>query len=77
MKKLNVKEYICDKIILVIEFEKIAYILQNQDCEWNYWVNLFMVYDIDIHELNLKPFRDLKFVDEISFKYCFSLHLNI
>jgi len=27
-----------------------------------------MVYDIDIHELNLKPFTDLKFLDEISFK---------
>jgi hypothetical protein len=29
-----------------------------------------MVYDIDIHELNLKPFRDLKFLDKISFKKC-------
>jgi len=27
-----------------------------------------MVYDIDIHELNLRPFKDLKFLDEISFK---------
>jgi hypothetical protein len=32
----------------------------------------FMVYDIDIHELNLRPCRDLKFLDEISFKkMCF------
>ncbi len=54
-------EYICDKIIFVIEFEKIAYVLQNQGCEWNSWVNIFMVYDIDIHELNLRPFKDLKF----------------
>jgi hypothetical protein len=29
-----------------------------------------MVYDINIHELNLEPFRDLKFLDEISFKTC-------
>jgi hypothetical protein len=29
---------------------------------------IFMVYDIDIHELNLGPFRDLKFLDEISLK---------
>jgi phage-related protein len=31
-----------------------------------------MVYDIDIdiHELNLRPFRNLKFLDEISFKKC-------
>jgi hypothetical protein len=32
----------------------------------------FMVYDIDIHELNIKPFKDLKFLDEISFRnVCF------
>jgi hypothetical protein len=30
------------------------------------WIFL-MVYDIDIHELNLGPFKDLKFLDEISF----------
>jgi Fe-S-cluster containining protein len=29
-----------------------------------------MVYDIDIHELNLGLFKDLKFLDEISFKKC-------
>jgi hypothetical protein len=29
-----------------------------------------MVFDIDIHELNLRPLRDLKFLDEISFKKC-------
>ncbi len=33
-------------------------------------MNFFMLYDIDIHELNLGPFRDLKFLDEISFKKC-------
>jgi len=27
-----------------------------------------MVYDIDIHELNFGPFKDLKFLDEISLK---------
>jgi hypothetical protein len=30
----------------------------------------FILYDIDIHELNLRPFRDLKFLDEISLKKC-------
>jgi hypothetical protein len=34
-------------------------------------VNFFMVYDIDIHELNLRPFRNLKNLDEISFKILF------
>jgi hypothetical protein len=29
-----------------------------------------MVYDIDIHELNLGLFKYLKFLDEISFKKC-------
>jgi hypothetical protein len=31
----------------------------------------FMVYDIDIHQLNLGQFGNLKFLDEISFKQCF------
>ncbi len=29
-----------------------------------------MVYDIDIHELNLRPFINLKNLEEISFKKC-------
>ncbi len=32
------------------------------------WVNFFMVYDIDIHKLNLKPFKIFMFLDEISLK---------
>ncbi len=59
-------EDICDKVILVTQFENFAYILQNQGYEWNFWVNFFMVYDIDIHELNLGPLKDLKFLDENS-----------
>jgi hypothetical protein len=37
------------------------------------WI-FFMVYAIDIHELNLRPFRDLKFLDEISLKNVCFLH---
>jgi hypothetical protein len=33
-----------------------------------------MVYDIDIHQLNLGQFRNLKFLDEIPFKKCVFLH---
>jgi len=55
-EKLECMEYICDKIIHVTKFEKIAYIFQNKRCEWNSWVNFFMIYDIDMHELNLGPF---------------------
>jgi len=41
------------------------------------WI-FFMVYDIDIHELNIGPFRDLKFLDEISLKkMCFLLVFRI
>ncbi len=35
----------------------------------------FMVYDIDMHQLNLIPFKNLKFLDEILFKNCVLLHL--
>jgi hypothetical protein len=31
--------------------------------------------DIDIHQLNLEQFRNLNFLDEISFKKCVFLHL--
>jgi hypothetical protein len=31
---------------------------------------IFIFYDIDIHKLNVGPFRGLKFLDEISFKKC-------
>jgi hypothetical protein len=36
----------------------------------------FMVYDIDIHELNLGSFKDLKFLDEISLKNVCLLHFE-
>ncbi len=37
---------------------------------------IFMVYDIDIDKLNLGPFRNFKFLDEISFKYVFFAFMN-
>jgi hypothetical protein len=37
-------------------------------------VNFLMVHDIDIHQLNLEQFKNLKFVDEIQFKKCVFLH---
>ncbi len=36
--------------------------------------DFFMVCDIDIHESNLGPYKDLKFWDEISFKKVCFLH---
>ncbi len=37
-------------------------------------MNFFMVYDIDIHQLNLEKIRNLKLLDEIPFKNCVFLH---
>jgi hypothetical protein len=59
-------EYICDKIIFITKFE----ILHIYISKLGLWVEFllvkfFMVNDIDIHQLNLGPF---KFLDEISFK---------
>ncbi len=39
-------------------------------------MNCFIVYDFDIHELNLGPFKDLNVLDEISFKKCVFAFLN-
>jgi hypothetical protein len=36
-----------------------------------------MVYDIDVHELKLGPFKDLKFLDETSLKNVCFLHFWI
>jgi hypothetical protein len=35
-----------------------------------------MVYDIDIHQLNLEKFKNLKLLDEIPLKKYVSLHLK-
>jgi hypothetical protein len=37
-------------------------------------VKFFMVYDIDIHQLNLRYFLNLKFLDEIPFRKCVFFH---
>jgi hypothetical protein len=34
-----------------------------------------MIYDIDIHQINIGKFRNLKFLNEIPFKKCIFLHL--
>jgi hypothetical protein len=40
-------------------------------------MNFFVVNDIDIHQLNLKPFKSLKSLIENPFKKCVSLHFWI
>ncbi len=55
---------------------KIVYILEN----WGFGVefldeSFFVVNGIDIHQLNLGPFRNKNLLDEIPFKKCVSWHL--
>jgi hypothetical protein len=40
-------------------------------------VNCFVVYDIETHQLSLKQFINLKFLDEIPFKKCVFLHFFV
>jgi hypothetical protein len=40
-----------------------------------FFSEFFMVYDIDIHQLNLRQFRNIKFLNDIPFKKCVFLHL--
>ncbi len=37
-------------------------------------MNFLVVSDIDVHQLNLRPFRNLKFLVENPFKKCVCLH---
>jgi hypothetical protein len=67
-------EYICDKIILVTKFEKNHIYFKTRVVSEILAQFFFMVYDIDILELNLRPLKDLKFLDEISFKKCVFFH---
>jgi len=57
MQELGRMKYICDKIILVTKFAKCMYI-----SKFGFWVEFWMifflvVYGIEIHQLNLGPFR--------------------
>ncbi len=56
------------KIILVTKSEKLHIYFKTKVVSGILGWIFFMVYDIDIHELNLVPFRNLKFLDEISLK---------
>jgi len=53
---------------------KIVNILQNWSYGWSFVMNFFVVNDIDIHQLNLGPFKSLKSLVENPFKKCISLH---
>jgi len=57
-------EYICDKLSFITKFEKLH--IYSKLGLWVEFllVNFFMVNDIDIHHLNLGPFKSLNFLDE-------------
>ncbi len=54
-------EYICDKIYLSQSLKKLHLYFKTKVMNGVLGRIFFMVYDIDIHELNLGPFRNLKF----------------
>jgi hypothetical protein len=75
-------EYICDEIILVIEYEKLhiyiyiyIYIYISNGLWVEFFVDYFVMDDMDIHQLSFKPFRILEFFLENPFKKCVFLHL--
>ncbi len=69
IEKFERMEYILNKIIFITEFENLNIYFKTRAVDGIfYWV--LMVYDIDIHQLNLGQFRNLKFLDEMSFKKC-------
>ncbi len=68
IEKFECLEYIHDKIIPVIEFENLNIYFKTKVVDGIFgWI---MMYDIDIHQLNLRQFKSLKFLDEIPFKKC-------
>jgi hypothetical protein len=68
-------EYIRDKMIPIIVWKKLSIYFKTKVVDGILGWIFFMVYDIDIHQLNIGNFRNLKFLDEISLKKCVFLHL--
>jgi len=68
-------EYICDEIILVIEYENLHIYISKLGLWVEFFVDYFAMDDMDIHQLSLKPFRILEFFVENPFKKCVFLHL--
>jgi hypothetical protein len=64
-------EYIRDKIKPVTKFKNLDIYFKTRVMDGILGVNFFMVYDIDIHQLNLGQFKNLNFLDEIPFKNVF------
>jgi hypothetical protein len=70
-------EYVYDKMLPITKFESLyiyiymyVYIFQNLGCGLNFWFNISMANHIDIHKLNLWPFKKFKFSNEVLFFKC-------
>ncbi len=68
-------EYIHDKIKPITKFKSLNIYFKTKVVDGIFGWFFFMVYDIDIHQLNLRKIWNLKFLDEISFFKCVFLHL--
>jgi hypothetical protein len=55
-------KYICVKKLHIIEYEKLQIYFKIKVYGWNFVINFLVVNDIDVHELNLRPFRILQFL---------------
>jgi len=67
--ELQHMKYICNEIILITEYENCIHISKLR--LWvEFFVEIFVVTIIDIHQLNLGPFGSLKFLVENSLKMC-------
>jgi hypothetical protein len=58
MESFERREYICDKIIFITKFENLNIYFKISVVDGIFGWIFFMVYDIDIHQLNLRKFKD-------------------
>ncbi len=75
IEKFECIEYIRDKIILITKFENLNIYFKTKVVDGTHGWIFFMMYDIDIHQLNLWKFRNSKFLDGPLFRKCVFLHL--
>ncbi len=69
IEEFEYMEYICDQIIVVTKFENLIIYFKTKVVDGVLgWI--FLWYFIDIHQLNLGQFRNLKFLDEIPLRKC-------
>jgi len=60
--------------IHVTMYEKLQIYFKTKVMGGNFVMNFLMVSDIDVHQLNLRPFRNLEILVENSLKKCVFWH---